>query len=126
MDHDAIESILYEQGLKRLKKILPEGKSGQPMDFSRSNESSYKYGHPVNHKGHAEISSRDRFATGNGIPISIRCKKLGNEEISMQRDHNRRDRLQQTFREPPSMELEPKRLKVRGPSFLGLESSRSN
>ena len=26
MDHDAIESILYEQGLKRLKKILPEGK----------------------------------------------------------------------------------------------------
>eukprot|EP00256_Glycine_max_P055155 XP_014622207.1 jmjC domain-containing protein isoform X3 [Glycine max] len=126
--NDAMSSkhTAQQQGLKRLKKILPEGKSGQPMDFSRSNESSYKYGHPVNHKGHAEISSRDRFATGNGIPISIRCKKLGNEEISMQRDHNRRDRLQQTFREPPSMELEPKHLKVRGPSFLGLESSRSN
>ncbi|KHN38951.1 Lysine-specific demethylase REF6 [Glycine soja] len=124
--NDAVPSKHTEQqGLKRLKKILPEGKSGQPMDSSRSNESSYKYSHAVNHKGHADISSRDRFARSNGIPISIRYKKLGNEEISMQGDHHQRDRLQQTFREPPSMELEPKRLKVRGPSFLGLES-RSN
>lgn len=104
-----------------MKKVLPEGKNGQPMDF-RTNESSYKQSHPVNHKVDNEVSSRDRFAKGNGIPISIRYKKLGNEEISMQRDHHRRERLQQTFREPPSIEIGPKRLKVRGPSFLGLES----
>lgn len=118
--NDAMSSKHTEQqGHKRLKKILPEGKSGQPMDFSRTNESSYKYGRPVNHKGHAEISSRDRSARGNDIPISIRYKKLGSEEISMRQDHHRRERLQ---REPPSIDMGPKRLKVRGPSFLGLES----
>ncbi|XP_020216561.1 lysine-specific demethylase JMJ706 isoform X2 [Cajanus cajan] len=105
-----------QQGFKRLKKILPEGKSGQgqPMDLSRSNESSYKY----SHKGHVEISSRDKFARGNGNPISVRYKKLSNEE-------QRRDRLQQSSREAASSEIGAKRLKVRGPSFLGLES-RSN
>ncbi|KAL2348905.1 hypothetical protein Fmac_002905 [Flemingia macrophylla] len=99
-----------QQGFKRLKKILPEGKSGQPMDMSRSHESSHKY----SQKGHVEISSRDKFARGNGIPISVRYKRLGNEEMNMQR----RDRL-------GSSEIGAKRLKVRGPSFLGLES-RSN
>ncbi|XP_027913571.1 lysine-specific demethylase JMJ706 isoform X1 [Vigna unguiculata] len=114
-----------QQGLKRLKKVLPEGRSDQPMDF-RTQELSYKHSHPVSHKSRVEVSSRDRFARGNGIPISIRYKKFGNEEINMQRDHHqhRKDRFlqQQTFREPPSVEIEPKRLKVRGPSFLGLES----
>lgn len=104
-----------------MKKVLPEGKSVQQMDF-RTNVSSYKYSHPVNHKGDYEISSKDRFAKGNGIPISIRCKKSANEELITQRDHHRRERLQQTFRELPSIEIGPKRLKVRGPSFLGLES----
>ncbi|XP_027360817.1 lysine-specific demethylase JMJ706-like isoform X2 [Abrus precatorius] len=121
--NDAVSSKNSEQqGLKRLKKVLPEGKSGQPMGLSRTNESSYKYSHPVSHKIDGEISSRDRFARGNGIPVSIRYRKLGNEEISMQRDHHRGERLQQTLREPPSIEMGPKRLKVRGPSFLGLES----
>ncbi|KAJ1431075.1 Zinc finger, C5HC2-type [Sesbania bispinosa] len=81
-----------QQGLKRLKKVLPEGKGGQPMAVSRTSESNYKYSYPVNHKVDGEISSKDRFARGNGIPISIRYKKLGNEEISVQRDHHRRDR----------------------------------
>ncbi|XP_061343061.1 lysine-specific demethylase JMJ13 isoform X2 [Gastrolobium bilobum] len=112
-----------QQGLQRLKKVHPEEKSGQPMDFSRTNGSSYKYSHHVNRKIGGEISSRDRFARGNGIPISVRYKKLGNEEMSRQRDHHRRDRMHQTFREQPSFEIGRKRLKVRGPSFLGLESS---
>ncbi|KAK7309649.1 hypothetical protein RJT34_06548 [Clitoria ternatea] len=124
--NDAMSSKHSEQqGLKRLKKVLPEGKSGQPMDFSRTNESSHKSSHhPVNHKVDVEVSFKDRFArgNGNGIPISIRYKKSGNEEISMQRDHHRRDRLQQSFRESPSSEIGPKRLKVRGPSYLSLES----
>ena len=127
MDHDDTIYIYiypYEQGLKRLKKVLPEGRSGQPMDFIRTNgnESSYKHSHPVNHKVDGEIPSRYRIDRGNSIPISIRYKKFGNEEISRQRDHHRRDKVQQTIREPPSIEIGPKRLKVRGPSFLGLES----
>ncbi|KAK7252509.1 hypothetical protein RIF29_36496 [Crotalaria pallida] len=120
---DAMSSKRSEQqGLKRLKKVVPEGRSRIPMDISRANESSHKYSHPVNPKVDGEISSGGRFAKGNSIPISMKHKKLGNEEISRQRDHLRKERLQQTFRELPSMEIGPKRLKVRGPSFLGLES----
>lgn len=104
-----------------MKKVLPEGKNGQQMDF-RTNESSFKYSSPVNHKVDKEISSKDRYARGNGIPISVRYKKLGHEEISMQHSHHRKERLQQTYRGPSSIEIGPKRLKVRGPSFLGLES----
>lgn len=110
-----------QQGLKRLKKVLPEGKSNrQQMNF-RTSESSDKY-NPVNDK--VDISLKNRFARGNGTPISARYKKSGNEEISMhmQQDHHRRERLQQTYREAPSIEIGPKRLKVRGPSFLGIES----
>ncbi|CAL0331595.1 unnamed protein product [Lupinus luteus] len=111
-----------QQGLKRLKKVLPEGRSRLPSDSSRTNESKNKYSHPVNRKVGGEISSMDKFASGNGIPISTRSKKLGNEEISRQGDHPRKERFQQTFEEPNSIEIGPKRLKVRGPSFLGLES----
>lgn len=113
---------LYEQRLKRLQKVLPEGKSGQQMGY-RTSESSYKY-NPVNHKVDMQISSKDRLVRGNGTPISVTYRKSGNEEISMhmQRDHHRRERLQQTYREAPSIEIGPKRLKVRGPSYLGIES----
>ncbi|KAK2427681.1 lysine-specific demethylase [Trifolium repens] len=111
-----------QQGLKRLKKVLPEGKSRQQMNF-RISELSYKQ-NPVSHKVDIEISSKDRFARGNGAPISVRYKKSSNEDASihMQQDHHRRERFQQTYREAPSIETGPKRLKVRGPSFLGLES----
>lgn len=111
-----------QQRLKRLQKVLPEGKSGQQMGY-RTSESSYKY-NPVNHKVDMQISSKDRLVRGNGTPISVTYRKSGNEEISMhmQRDHHRRERLQQTYREAPSIEIGPKRLKVRGPSYLGIES----
>lgn len=36
---------------------------------------------PVNHEADNETSLKEKFAKGNGIPISIRYKKLGNEEI---------------------------------------------
>ncbi|XP_019423569.1 PREDICTED: lysine-specific demethylase JMJ706-like isoform X2 [Lupinus angustifolius] len=106
---------IERQGLKRLKKVLPEGRSRLPTDFSRTSGSSNKYSHPVNHKVVGEISSGDKFARGNGIPISIRNKKSGNEEINRQRDRPRKERLQQTYKEPHSIEIGPKRLKVRGP-----------
>ena len=72
------------------------------------------------------------------MPMPIKFKRVANEEAmgSRQREHNnnRRDRYHHdlgkttttttttTRREPPSLEIGPKRLKVRGPSFLGWES----
>ncbi|XP_058777485.1 lysine-specific demethylase JMJ13-like [Vicia villosa] len=112
-----------QQGLKRLKKVLPEGKSNRQQMNVRTSESSYKY-NPVSHKVDIGISFKDRFARGNDTPIPVRYKKSGNEEVSMnmQQNHHRRERFQQTYREAPSIEIGSKRLKVRGPSFLGLES----
>lgn len=62
------------------------------------------------------------------MPISIKFKRMANEEAmgGRQREHQqRRDRysdLGKTMREAPSIEIGPKRLKVRGPSLLGWES----
>lgn len=57
MDHDDI--VIYEQGLKRLKEVLPEGRSDQPMDF-RTRELSYKHSHPVSHKSRVEVHPEGR------------------------------------------------------------------
>lgn len=120
-DHDEL-LFVYEQGLKRLKKNLNEGRSGQPMDCSKTSDSVYRFIQSTSHKVDSESSTRDRYLKGNGIPISIRYKKLGNEELSKQRDHHKKDWLQQTVEEPSPVEIGPKCLKVRGHSFLGLES----
>lgn len=68
----------------------------------------------------------DRFGRGSTIPISIKIKKLANEGTNRQREQPKKDRIQfelgKTSREPPPIEIGPKRLKVRGPSFLGSES----
>lgn len=105
-----------------MKKVPHEGSSGQPMDCSGSNDSSNKFSHPIKRKFDGESCLKDKFPRGNSIPISIRYKKYGNEEVSRQRDHHRKDRLQQVIRERAPIEIGPKRLKVRGPSFLSLES----
>lgn len=106
-----------------MKKVLPEGKSNRQQMNVRTSESSYKY-NPVSRKVDIGISSKDRFARGNDTPLPVRYKKSGNEEVSMhmQQNHHRREKFQQTYREAPSIEIGSKRLKVRGPSFLGLES----
>ncbi|XP_061349595.1 lysine-specific demethylase JMJ13-like [Gastrolobium bilobum] len=109
-----------QQGLKPLKKVNREG-SRHTVDFRKTKESSYKYTHCVSHKVNGDISLRNRFARGNSIPISMRYKKSNNnEEVNIQGEHHRRDRLQQINTEPPSIENVPKRPKVRGPSVLGL------
>lgn len=118
------------QGLKRLKKVQSEGRFEQvmPTDSWKSDESNYKYVPPNHHREAADSALRDRYNRGSAIPISIKYKKSANEEaISRQREqHNRKDRYQFEFgkstREPPSIEIGPKRLKVRGPSYLGTES----
>lgn len=116
---------MYEQGLNRLKRVLNEGSSGRSLDCSRTSDASNKYSHPVKRKVDGESYLNDRFGRGNSSPFPVRYKKFGNEEVSRQRDHQRKERLQQTMRERPPIEIGPKRLKVRGPSFFNLES-RSN
>lgn len=73
-------------------------------------------------------ASRDRLSFRNTVPISIKFKKTGSDEaLSRNRErHNRLDRFQnesgRSTREPPPIEIGPKRIKVKGPSILGLES----
>jgi hypothetical protein len=96
-------------------------------DCWRTEESNCKSVPPTNCKEGPDSALRDRFGRGSAIPISIKYKKLGNEEaISRQREHQRKDRYQlelgKATREPPPVEIGPKRLKVRGPSYVGTES----
>ncbi|XP_040989654.1 lysine-specific demethylase JMJ706-like [Juglans microcarpa x Juglans regia] len=116
------------QGLKRLKKVQTEGRCGQlmPSDCCITDESHCKFTPPTHYKETPDCAWRDGFARGSSIPISIKYKKLANEEAtSRQREHQRMDRFQlelgKTLREPPPIEIGPKRLKVRGPSYLGTE-----
>lgn len=99
-----------------------------PSYSSRTDESTSRLTN-TNYKGGApERASTDRYARGSsGIPISIKFKKLVHEDSRQQeREHPRKDRLQlelgKSTREAPPIEIGPKRLKVKGPSFLGSES----
>jgi len=119
----------FKQGLKRLKKLQPEGRYGQTTssECCRTDESNRSSTSGSDYKEAPESASKDRFARGSIIPISIKFKKLINEEaMSRQREQHRRDRFQdelgKTMRKPPPIEIGPKRLKVRSPSFLGSES----
>ncbi|KAJ6327103.1 hypothetical protein OIU78_014063 [Salix suchowensis] len=131
--NDAASSKYSEhQGLKRLKKLQHEGRHGQTTssEYCRADESNHGSTSVSDYKEAPEIASKDRVARGSTIPISIKFKKLMTykEEMGRQREHhNRLDRFQhevgKTMREPPPpIEIGPKRLKVRGPSFLGSES----
>lgn len=69
---------------------------------------------------------RDRYAKETPIPISIKYKKVAHEEaVNKHSEYQKDDRFQHELgkgtRGPPPIEIGPKRLKVRGPSFLGLE-----
>lgn len=97
-----------------------------PSDCCRTDESHCKIIPPTYYKETPDCAWRDGFARGSSIPISIKYKKSANEEAtSRQREHQRMDRFQlelgKTLREPPPIEIGPKRLKVRGPSYLGTE-----
>jgi len=118
------------QGLKRLKKLQHEGRYGQTTssEYCRADESNHgSTSSNSDYKEAPECASKDRVARGSTIPFSIKFKKLtSKEEMGRQREHHRLDRFQhelgKTTREPPPIEIGPKRLKVRGPSSLGSES----
>ncbi|XP_054810000.1 lysine-specific demethylase JMJ13 [Prosopis cineraria] len=111
------------QGLKRLKKNCDEGRSGELIDYGKGSESGYsKLRHPAYHKIDGETCTRERYPKVYSNPISIRYKKLGNEDLSGG-DHHKRNWLQQSMMEPSSPKeigIGPKRLKVRGPFIPGL------
>ncbi|CAL2258631.1 unnamed protein product [Prunus armeniaca] len=126
------------QGFKRLKKLQAERRCGPSVpQYSCSTGESTKFLTTSNYKGVSESAPMEgRFSRGSTvvprgstIPISIKFKKLANEEsVSRQREHHRKDRYHQLEsgkrrRGPPPIEIGPKRLKVKGPSFLGSESS---
>lgn len=101
------------QEQKQLKKDLHEGRSVAPVDMSKRKETSYRYSGGVSDKVNGEISSREKFARGNSIPISVRYEKGSNEEVSRRRPHCQTDRLLH------SIEVPPKRFKARDPSLWG-------
>lgn len=107
------------QGFKRLKKQQPDGRCGYfvPSDCFKTDESNSRLT-TANYKGAPESVGVDRISRVSSIPISIKFKKLANEDASRHREHPRKD----SRREVPPIEIGTKRLKVKGPSFLGSES----
>ncbi|XP_022739027.1 lysine-specific demethylase JMJ706-like isoform X2 [Durio zibethinus] len=115
------------QGLKRLKKLQHEARCAQsvPSECFR-NEPNSNINRTSDCKEASENAVKDRFGRGI-LPISIKYKKLGNDEAtSRHRELYRNDRIRhelgKSMTEPPSLEVGPKRLKVRGPTHLGSES----
>ncbi|KAF2316117.1 hypothetical protein GH714_041194 [Hevea brasiliensis] len=131
VNDDVSSKNIEHQGLKRLKKLQFERRYGQTMSSECSqthDESNHSFtstsNQNQNQKEATESACRDRFARGSGIPISIKFKKLVNDgTMCRQQEKQRLDRfqheLEKTMTEPPPIEIGPKRLKVRGPSFLG-------
>lgn len=113
------------QGLKRLKKAqLPIGRCGQLPSFEGTTVKGpgSNFGpHTVRPKEDPN-STRDRFAEGTTLPISINYKKVAHEEaLSKHSEHQKDGRIQQKFgkgaREQSPIDIAPKRLKIKGPSF---------
>lgn len=117
------------QGFKRLKKHQAEVNFRQLTSYewcSTADDPSCHFSlHSAESKEASVGASRDKLARGRGIPISIKFKKMANEVLSkheeLHRDHRHQNELGKTMREPPPIEIGPKRLKVRGPSVLGNE-----
>ncbi|KAL6176049.1 hypothetical protein ACLB2K_052685 [Fragaria x ananassa] len=129
-------NVSENKGFKRLKKLQPDIRCGRsvPLQSSSTMVSSTKLVTTSYNKGAPEIASiDDRFARGNTIsrgntvPLSIKFKKLTNEDsVRRQREHHRTDirqlELGKSRREPPPIEIGPKRFKVKSPSFLASEN----
>lgn len=114
--NDAASSKHSEnQGLKRLKKLQPEGRCGQLTlsECSTSRNSNQKSNNSAPDSSSASWNRSDRVTS---IPISIKIRKMGNEDKHREH-HQRRDFFQQSKSESksPPIEIGPKRLKVRGP-----------
>ncbi|KAL1829917.1 lysine-specific demethylase JMJ13 isoform X3 [Daucus carota subsp. sativus] len=119
----------FERGLKRLKKHQPNGKCGQATSFSCSTTDDSDHNScssTIRSKEAHNSTSRSRSSDGTPIPISIRYKKLSHDEavskhIGNQKDDRFLPEMIKRARNPPPLEMGPKRLKIKGPSFMGLD-----
>ncbi|XP_030524709.1 lysine-specific demethylase JMJ706 isoform X2 [Rhodamnia argentea] len=123
--HDSLPSQHSgHQGLKRLRKQQSDHGQSVQSHCYRSDEVRYGVGASAHHRETPGTSSRDRFAKGSSV-ISIKFKKLSNEEVRNKAERQTKDRFQyelgKATREPPRLEIGPKRLKVRCPSSSGSE-----
>ncbi|XP_059641507.1 lysine-specific demethylase JMJ13-like isoform X2 [Cornus florida] len=131
--NDAVLPNYEIQGLKRLKKLQSVGRCGQLVssDCSTTGDVGRDFRPIVAHsKQSPDGNSRDRFGRGTTVPTPVKLRKMGSEEAGgkhsqLHRDNRFRHEFGKTMREAPSIEIGPKRLKVRGPSFIGTQSQRS-
>ncbi|XP_008448647.1 lysine-specific demethylase JMJ13 isoform X1 [Cucumis melo] len=117
-----------QDGRKRLKRIQTNGNSEQlkPSDCHGTNKSRYKFYPSTAHKDSAESDAIEKCSRG-----SIKCQRFSNEKLmnrqrGFELNNRRRERFQHELGKPkrvhhphPSMEIGPKRLKIRGPTFSG-------
>ncbi|XP_076933023.1 lysine-specific demethylase JMJ13-like [Bidens hawaiensis] len=107
---DSIPPGFENQGLKRLKRIQPEGRS-RPHSASECSIYSKE----------ADQSVSTKATTTH---ISIKFKRTGNEEaVSEYKDYNLNHELGITAREPQPLEKGPRRIKIKGPSITGSENT---
>ncbi|XP_030457322.1 lysine-specific demethylase JMJ13 isoform X2 [Syzygium oleosum] len=123
--HDSLPSQHSgHQGLKRLRKQQSDRGQLMQSHCHRSDGTRYGVGASAHQRETPGTSSRDRFAKGSSV-ISIKFKKLSNEEVQNKAECQAKDRFQyelgKAVREPPPLEIGPKRLKVRCPSSSGSE-----
>ncbi|KAJ0482549.1 putative transcription factor & chromatin remodeling JUMONJI family [Helianthus annuus] len=103
--HDSVPPGFENQGLKRLKRLQLE--AGSRHDSA--SECSI----------HSKEAKESVSNKGSITHISIKYKKTGNEEVvSKHRDYD-------LNHEPLPLENGPKRLKVKGPSVIGLDNATS-
>ncbi|KAJ4950221.1 hypothetical protein NE237_027053 [Protea cynaroides] len=119
-----------QQGLKRLKKLYPEGKLMQ--SDSCVNQPDRHCSPRVNSREDSCSTPNDRFFGGTTAPTSFKFRpsppvnlKMVDREVLERMKSNAHDRrndfqvdVRNTMREPPPIEIGPKRLKVKGPSFF--------
>uniref|UniRef100_A0A2P2LCK7 JmjC domain-containing protein n=1 Tax=Rhizophora mucronata TaxID=61149 RepID=A0A2P2LCK7_RHIMU len=116
------------QGFKRLKKIQPEGKFGQtmPSECCRNDESNHSLTSTWDFTEAQHSYFRERFSQGGSMAMPAKFKRLANEGLNRRREQHRMDGVQHEFGKSmmglPPIEAGPKRIKIRGPSFLGTQS----
>ncbi|GAB4857868.1 hypothetical protein Ancab_015773 [Ancistrocladus abbreviatus] len=120
---DAVSSgHLEHQGLKRLKKHRPVGQSGELVHLKSFMSTDSKTNGPL--KNAESIASRGRSLRLTAVPVTIRSQTMTSEQTMFkQKECHVNGRLghdtRNISRNPASIEIGPKHLKVRGPSLLG-------
>ncbi|KAL9246957.1 hypothetical protein vseg_020435 [Gypsophila vaccaria] len=112
---------VLDKGLKRFKEVQPGGNCEDNCDYSRTG---------VSNKDTNVNTARDTSSKGFNIPITIKVKLRSKDSGLKYKEHSAIDGFHQdggkSTRDLTSIEMAPKRLKVKGPSFLGPGNSIPN